>query len=420
MLDSNHPEIKKYVINYYSNSKSPVRDELRDKINAGDSVNHCTVKLPTDDSDNPSYREYSGYIFNREGKQLALISDHMDYMQDVLIDISKLDVKPTVGKPADIKSVLPETQKKKYPLNGEQYHRNMRHEYVQSLYKTCSLVMKNYVELRNTLPLPKLDDPMLAEMVKWKKTNSYQEGLLHECKHQLMEGLSTLSNINFLLSRQQNILPHVLSQIELPKDSFNITRGGLKQLNEEVLKFDTIAQYGFEISIHVPDDNKVEFIVRNHSLEEIARFTDHSGFEEKSVELNGNEYNVLCYELDPDSIEEMEVSGKLDSMPPELATVFKTMTAVGDHKGLRIISDTNSNDLMWVGEESSRQNGQASFALYNGEKDIAAKDLCREMDRLNDNFAANANAFARSHPDFIIPERKSFKREYDFSEPVMT
>ena len=75
---------------------------------------------------------------------------------------------------------------------------------------------------------------------------------------------------------------------------------------------------------------------------------------------------------------------------------------------------------MWVGEESSRQNGQASFALYNGEKDIAAKDLCREMDRLNDNFAANANAFARSHPDFIIPERKSFKREYDFSEPVMT
>lgn len=420
MLDSNHPEIKKYVINYYSDSRSPVREELRDKINAGEAVNSCTLKLPTDDSDNPSYREYSGYIFNRDGKQLALVSDHMDYMQDVLIDVSKLDTSPVVGQKAEVKNVLPEPKKRGKPLSAEQHYRQMKHEYVQSLYKTCSLVMKNYVELRNTIPLPTLDDPLLAEMVKWKKSNSYQERLLTECKHQLMNGLSTLSNINFLLRRQQKILPHVLSQIELPKDSFNITRGGLQQLNDEILKFDTIAQYGFEISIHIPDNEKVEFVVRNHSLEEIARFTDHSGFQEKTVEINDTQYNVLCYELDYDNIDNLEVSGKLDSMPPELATVFKTMTTIGDHKGLRIVSDANSNDIMWVGEESSRRNGQASFALYNDRKDIDAKDLFRELDRLNDNFAANSNAFARSHPEFILPETKSIKREYDFNEPVLT
>lgn len=413
MLNSRHPAITKFVIDYHRNGRSDMRYELVKKIKAGEDVKHCVIPIALDSSMNKQQQRYLGFIFEHKGKTLALVSDHMDYAQDVLIDVSQLSAPPEIGPAATLDSF------KHLENNGQprsiDFHADLEINYAQSLFKTCERVVAEYVKLRNILPLPKLDDPLLAEMVKWRKSNSYQPGYMAEFKHQLSQGLSTLSNINHLLEKQKDILPHVLSQITLPQERFNITQGGLDSVNQQLTSFASIAKYGLNIAIHVHDNNVVDYIISNHSHEEIIRISDPAEFKTRNVELHGYTHSVLSYELEPSRIDMLLANVKRDMLPHHFIPVLDAIATTDTQKGLRLISMNNEPSAIYAAEESARLTGRPCFALYNNA--ISSDNFMDEMTRHNHCFPEITLRASSQHPAFTLPcERPKNAKTPEYSE----
>lgn len=404
MLNSTHPSIRKFVLDYYQDAKSKMRYALIDKIKGGEQIMQCTVPIPLGENKSDGFQEYSGYLFEEQGKQLALISDHLDYSQDVLIDVAKLDRAPILGQVATLDNfqyLLGEDTKEKVRIH---IHHKIESDYVKSLYSTCASVMEEYVKLRNTLPLPTLDDPLLSEMVKWKKTNTYQSGYMADFKHQLSKGLSTISNINHLLDKQRHILHHIIPRLTLPRDKFNITRGGLDDVYGQIKRFSAIAKYGLEIAIHVTDKNTVEYTFSDHSHNEVARITDTAGFKRRTAELNGHTYEVLSYELDPNTYSALDVESKCVNLTQKLQPVLDAIATTDAHQGLRLLSMDNSPAAIYAAEESARQAGRPCIALYNNR--ISSEQFMGEIARHHTDFPQITQDFCKQHVEFAIPYAK--------------